>query len=371
MNILLVTTCLNIGGAEKIVISLADNLANKGHVVKIVYLKGEVILKPDDSNIELCYLGLESPYKLFSSLIRLYNLIKSFKPDVVHSHLLHANILCRLLRIFCPISRLITSAHNSNEEGRLRMFAYQLTDRLTDISTNVSHEAVAAFVQQRAVPDGRMLCVYNGIDTDRFSYQNTSRYSLNDELCIPEGDKVILAVGRLNEAKDYPNLLNAFSRVNVKNVTLLIVGDGILKPDLETLTENLSLSDKVKFLGIRHDIPELMSFADVFVLSSAWEGFGLVVAEAMACERVVVATDCGGVREVVGECGYLVPPQDSELLANSISLALNLSDDERFKLGSAARSRVVTKYSLEASVNKYLTLYSSPNERFYQVLKDD
>jgi len=119
----------------------------------------------------------------------------------------------------------------------------------------------------------------------------------------------------------------------------------------------LGVADRVNFLGVRHDVPTLMAACDVFVLSSAWEGFGLVVAEAMACERVVVATDCGGVREVVGEAGLLVPPRDSQALAAALDRALQLPADERENLGRAARQRVVEHFSLEATAERYLAVY--------------
>ena len=129
----------------------------------------------------------------------------------------------------------------------------------------------------------------------------------------------LCVTGRFLELKDYPNLIRAFAQVRTRKpgIKLAIVGDGPLKADLEAVMNSLGVTDDVHLLGVRHDIPELMSACDVFVLSSASEGFGLVVAEAMACERIVVATDCGGVREVVGNAGLLVPLQDPEKLASA------------------------------------------------------
>lgn len=137
-----------------------------------------------------------------------------------------------------------------------------------------------------------------------------------------------------------------------------IAGDGPLKDDLKQRIDELNLTDVIQFLGIRRDIPSLMSAADVFVLSSAWEGFGLVVAEAMATERVVVATDCGGVSEVVGSEGFLVEPSNSVLLMQALAEALSLSNEERTNIGINARKRIVDNYSLSANVEAYLELYS-------------
>ena len=123
---------------------------------------------------------------------------------------------------------------------------------------------------------------------------------------------------------------------------------------MKDLALSLDILDVVDFLGVRMDIPALMSAADVFVLSSAWEGFGLVVAEAMACERLVVATDCGGVREVVGPYGHLVPPSDSKALCGALEAALNVSEAEYKTIGDCARKRIFDNFSLELNYSFFL-----------------
>ena len=362
MKILMVITSLGVGGAEKVVTTLADQLVNMGHEVNIAYLTGEALVVPKNKSVRVINLEVKSFRSLTGGYLKLRKLIDDFKPDVVHSHLIHANILCRTMRLSTNIPRLISSAHNTDEEGWTRFLAYRLTDRITDISTNVSDEAVEAFIQKKAVRRGRMLTLHNGISTTDFVFSEQARSYIRSELGVTEGQQLILAVGRLNEQKDYPNLLSAISHVSLKcrNVKLAIVGDGPQLNELKEYANSLGLNNKVNFLGIRTDIPSLMSAADVFTLSSAWEGFGLVVAEAMACNRVVVATDCGGVKEVVGDAGFLVPPKDSRKLAATLELALNLSDDERLKIGAKARQRVIKHYSLPAAVQKWMHLYSAP-----------
>jgi len=239
------------------------------------------------------------------------------------------------------------------------MLAYRLTDWLADISTNVSDEAVEAFEQQRALRPGRMRAIYNGIDTQSFIFGESARRIARRELCIDESSPLLLAVGRLGPEKDYPNLLRAFTELQFGSIQprLVIVGDGPLRDGLVALAETLGVIDRVTFLGVRHDVPALLSACDLFVLSSAWEGFGLVVAEAMACNRVVVATSCGGVKEVVGEIGYLVPPRDSMILAATLACALRLSPEERLRLGQAGRDRVIANFSLDTTAERYLNIY--------------
>jgi glycosyltransferase involved in cell wall biosynthesis len=123
--------------------------------------------------------------------------------------------------------------------------------------------------------------------------------------------------------------------------------------------KKLGIENKVNFFGVQSKISDWMNGADVFVLSSAWEGFGLVVAEAMACEKVVVATDAGGVKEVLGDCGFLVPTRDSKLLSEALVRALALSSSEAQALGADGRQRVLTHFSLDFVVQRWLAIYKS------------
>lgn len=364
MKILFIITGLGIGGAEKIVTSLADELVKQGHNIVIAYLYGEALVTPTNNNIKLVNLRLHSLKDILPSIIKLRNLIKDYQPDIVHSHLIHANILSRIMRLVSPVPKLISSAHNTNEEGHLRMLAYRLTDNLADISTNVSQEAVEAFIEQKAMKQGRIIAVYNGISTEIFSFSNSDRVMARTDLNVADDTQLILAVGRLNESKDYPNLLKSFAKLSNyrSDIKLAIAGDGPLRNELIDLSKQLNVDKNIMFLGVRNDISKLMPAADVFVLSSAWEGFGLVVAEAMSCERVVVATDCGGVKEVIGDAGFLVPPEDPLQLANSIEKALNLNDSQKKELGKKARQRILDNYSLSSAIQKWLTLYKMPNK---------
>ncbi|MGV8804907.1 MAG: glycosyltransferase [Polaromonas sp.] len=361
MKVLLLITGLGMGGAEKVVTGLADALAAKGHDVRIAYMTGTAVVVPANSNIQVVSLGMLSKQDALVGFFKLRRLIRDFQPDVVHSHMVHANIMARLVRLITPLKRLISTAHSSNEGGKLRMLAYRLTDALADMSTNVSEEAVAVFIQAQAARPGRMVAVHNGISTDVFAFNASARERQREALLVGENCRLLLAVGRLHEAKDYPNLFHALAQLpaNDLNYKLCIAGDGPLRGHLDKLILQLGLSDRVNFLGIRRDVADLMSAADVFVLSSAWEGFPMVVMEAMANERILVATDCGGIREAVGDAGFLVKPMDAKALALALHTALQLPLAQSKSLGRAARARVVEKYSLNSVVEKWLKLYIS------------
>lgn len=360
MNLAFLITGLGMGGAERQVLALADQFSAMGHKVLVIFLSGESAISPSRADVKVIGIGMKkTPRSFLFSLIMVKKLLLNFHPDVVHSHMVHANIFARLLRLICKIPRLICTAHSINEGGCLRMLGYRLTDGLADLSTNVSQEAVQAFLASGAAKSGRMIAMYNGIDENEFKFSASARYRTRQELGVDDDMPLLLAVGRLIEAKDYPNLLHAFARVSViyPGSRLAIVGVGSLLLELQALSFELGVSSRVLFLGLRRDIPALMSASDLFVLSSAWEGFGLVVAEAMACKRMVVATDCGGVREVMGDTGILVPPRNPSALSEAIELTLKLSETDRDSRGEAARLRVVNNYTLSKVAGRWLELY--------------
>ena len=171
MNILLVITGLGMGGAETQTVSLADQFAARGHNVTIAYILKPAIVLPRSEKVNVFWLeGEKSAFSMAKAYINLAKIINQFKPDVVHSHMFHANILSRLARLISRVPRLICTAHNTNEGGKLRMLAYRVTHALGDEFTNVSQEAVEAFEHKKAAPVGHMLSTHNGIDTQRLSF---------------------------------------------------------------------------------------------------------------------------------------------------------------------------------------------------------
>lgn len=362
MNIALLITGLGMGGAERQIVDLADRFAALNHTILIIYLTGDAAILPSNPSIRVIGMGMtKTPWGFINTYRRICSLMQSFKPDILHSHMVHANIMARLLRLFTKIPRLICTAHNTNEGGTLRMLAYRLTDSLADLSTNVSQEAVDSFIAKKAVPKNKMITMYNGIDMNRFQFNSIARKVLRKAGNIGDDNTLLLCVGRLNEQKDYPTMLRAFalSSHEKEGIYLWIVGIGEMESILMQMAKELEISEKVSFLGLRHDIPELMSACDIFCLSSSYEGFGLVVAEAMSCERIVVATDCGGVKEVVGKSGILVPPNSPEDLAQGIEQALQFPSNEKHTIGSLARQRIIENYSLDIISLRWLSLYSS------------
>jgi glycosyltransferase involved in cell wall biosynthesis len=359
MRVLLVVTGMSMGGAERVVADLADAMAKAGHDVMLIYLKEPMEVWPRCPEVRVACVGINSAADLLPGLVRFRRLVREFKPDVVHSHMFHATLVARLARMSTRIPCLVSTMHTAYDGGKIKALTYRCSDRLSDISTNVSVEAVEAFVAGGAVRPGRMLALYNGIDVDEFRPSAEARTRIRSDFDTPAGCRLFFAAGRLGWSKDYPNMFKALALLPQDlEYRLLIAGDGPLRASLEKMVVDLGLSARVHFLGIRRDIPTLMAAADVFLLSSVGEGFGLVVAEAMASECLVVATDAGGVREVLGDAGFLVPRQDPRALADAVVTACAMATDAAHTMGSSARHRIVENYSFNRAVERWLELYT-------------
>lgn len=354
LKILYVITGLGMGGAEQVVMNLAEQAEAMGHKVDIAYLTGEVVSKPTSQSIELHNINMKGYTSLFIAFFKLSSLIKKLQPDVVHSHMVHANILCRLVRFKVEFPRLICTIHSSNEGGALRMLAYRLTHTMADFTTNVSVEAAKVFELKKAAPKGGILAIPNGINTEYFQPIDEKKMRAEIGKCFN-----IISVGRLEKVKDYSMLLRALSILlnnNIK-IKLKIVGDGSEKEALKKLAIELRINKYVEWLGIRRDLPKLFNDSDLFVITSEYEGFGLVAAEAMACSLPVISTDNGGVPEVLGSDEWVVQVADEVALVAKIKTIIELGSKGRGRIGEANRARVINNYSLLKMFESYLNIY--------------
>jgi glycosyltransferase involved in cell wall biosynthesis len=362
MKIVLISTTMAIGGAEKQVADLAKALNCDGHDVTIISFKGPT-RQHIPAGVRLIELhARKSLFGLCGLLLQLVRVLRMIRPDVAHSHMVVANLLTRIAKPFCRWPVVISTAHATYEGGgRLRILAYRGTDSLADLTTNVSKEAVQRYVSLRAAKSSRIRAVYNGIDFDRFCFAADARMRLRAELGLADSTRAYLAVGRLVEAKDYPNLLRAFAIVvqTASNSALLIAGDGPEGPAIAELAVSIGIASNVRMLGERLDVPALMSAADVFVLSSAWEGFSLVVTEAIACHLPVVATDSGGVAENLDGFGQIVPVADSVALASAMLDARAGQNRESDVRAIEARRHARSKFAVQSVAREWVGIYGS------------
>jgi glycosyltransferase involved in cell wall biosynthesis len=364
-RITFVITILDYGGGQTELLRLAMRLKKHlGWEVQVVSMLPPVAFTEELTAAGISVVSLEMNKGIADprAILRLAKLLRQWQPLILHSHLVHANLLARVTRIFAPIPVQISTAQSINEGGRLREIAYRLTDTWCDLTTNVSEAATERYIEVGATPKNKITYIPNSIDTNTFCPNPKARENLRQELKLGN-NFVWLAVGRLEEQKDYPNLLQAFAQVvgQCPDGLLLICGRGILEDNLVKLTQELGLKNKVKFLRIRHDIPNLMNAVDAYVMSSAWEGMPIVLLEASAVGLPIVATDVSGNAEVVvdNQSGFIVPPHNSNALAEAMLNLMQVSPVDREKMGKIGRDHVLAKYDIEKVVNRWENLYRS------------
>ncbi len=359
--LMLVTTWLTRAGAETQVKDLACEHARRGARVMVVSMRDPKAFVPEltDAGVQVVSLGMPKGVADPRGIIRLARAVRRFCPDVVHSHMVHANLLSRVTRLFCRMPVLVCTAHNTCEGPRWRELLYRLTDRLADVTTNVSKAGVERYIRVGAAPVGRIRWVPNGIDVSRFERSSAARDAVRTALHVSDAF-VFLAVGRLEPAKGFDVLVRAIPSVVLarRDAVFLLAGDGSQRPALEEAAHGRT---NVRFLGIRNDVPDLMAAADALVLPSRWEGLSLVLLEAASAGLPVVATDVGGNAEVVVDqvTGFLVPPDDEEALGAAMVRIASLSAEERHEMGRRALQLVQERYSLSAVVDTWLDLYTA------------
>jgi glycosyltransferase involved in cell wall biosynthesis len=364
MRIVYVLTSLGMGGAERQVVALASRMTERGHSVALMVLRPK--LKQEwPTTLDVVHLELHrSFFSFITGLASGRRFLKSFKPDLVHCHSFHANLVARLLKVLVPAPAVVSTVHNVYEGGRGRMLAYRMTDWLSRVTTAVSTSAAERFVRLKAVPRHKCVVLTNGIDTEEFSPSAERRAQMRAAMDVGE-EFVWLTAGRIVPAKDFPNLLRAFGIVRAASPEARLWVAGAAMDDQLNPVKNFVLGgaqgfmDQVRWLGLRRDMPALLDAADGFVLASAWEGMPLVVGEAMAMGKPVVATDVGGVRELVGDAGSIVAAGNSEALAEAMLRLMRESTDERQHLGGAARARIANEFSMTSRADQWESLYKS------------
>ena len=357
-------TSSGVGGAERQVHDLSVRLDERGWdvtAVSMLPLESSLADLPA-AGIATVSLGMVPTRPDPRAFLRFGMLLRDLRPDVLHAHMVHANLLARLSRLVRPRTPVVVSTmHNQYQGARWRMVAYRVTDFLGDATTAVSDAATNEAIRQGAVSPDRIFTLPNGIDVSRYAADDRASQHLRQELSLGD-DFVWLAVGRLTKAKDYPNLIDAVGLLSRTHdaFQVLIAGSG---PDEQAIRSRISadgLADRVRVLGVRSDIPDLMRAADAFVMSSAWEGLPIVLLEAAASSLPIVATDVGGNREVVadGVSGFLVPSGDPGALAGRMRQVLDLDPVHRLAMGDAGLGVVSSGFDLDVIARRWSTLYS-------------
>jgi glycosyltransferase involved in cell wall biosynthesis len=317
------------------------------------------------SGASVISLGMKARRLNILGVLRFFLYLHRFQPDIIHSHMFHASILGRVARILtgkpvvCTIHSEIECSHHQ-ASGRFREWLYRATDFACVRTTAVSERIRERYVRERIVPPHRIEVIGNGVNPNRFQPCPEQRKRTRSKLGW-EGHFVWLAIGRLELAKDYPNLIQAFKKVHAKSPSarLAIAGEGRMRAQIEQIIRNAGLQSAVSLLGLRDDVPDLLNACDALVLASAWEGGPLVLLEAGAAERPVVSTRVGAAPEIVvpGRTGLLVDPNQPASLARVMAELMELGPETLNTMGEQARRHVLNRFSLDFMHDQYRQLY--------------
>jgi glycosyltransferase involved in cell wall biosynthesis len=382
-RVVLVTNGLTQAGAETQLMRLAAVLRHHGDEVGLLSILPTEAFTDELAalDIPVAHLRVRSPMRGLSAIQAATQVLRSWRPDIVISFVYQANVLGRLAGRLAGVPVVISSVRNEWFGGRSRELVMRGTDRLSTITTTNSRVAAERLIERRIVPRHRLVVIPNGIDLAPFQHAGAARAATRAELGIADGQFVWLAAGRLEAQKDYPTLLAALAALSALPAEsaetalsspsagassarsgldhcLLIAGKGRLRHELEAAAAEMGLGPRVRFLGVRSDIPELIAASDAVVLSSRFEGLPNVVMEAMAGARPVVATRVGGAPELVedGVSGILVHPGDPDALASAMHKVMAAPKLQRHAMGGRGQSIVSERFGLAAMGESWLRL---------------
>jgi glycosyltransferase involved in cell wall biosynthesis len=362
-KILHVITSTQVGGAENHLLSLTKGLQKDGWDCSVAYLKGR-----PDLNAEYAAAGIPvrpldlKPWLDVGTLRRLVGLIRQERPDIVHAHLFPAEVYATVaLLVGRSRAKLVCTKHN--DEDFLRRLHFRVGHWL------ISHRAARTIVISEylrrytiavgAADPSRLVMIPYGHDS---LPARRNRDGIRRELGLGNGIFVIGTVGRLVPQKGHRHLVEAVRLMLAEGekVALVIAGEGPLRETLEAQIGTSGLGRHVALTGFRRDIPELMAALDAFVLPSLWEGFGLVLLEAMAAARPIIASRVSAIPEIVedGVSGLLVPPGDARALADALIL-LRRDAGRREALGAAGAERLRREFTLERVLERTTAVYRS------------
>lgn len=375
-----VITRMVAGGAQKVVLDLARQLKDEYevHVVSGPETGHEGSLWDDlrqilpAENIHVCRYLVRNvrPHKEYLAYRQLLHIFRKLRPDIVHTHTSKAGIWGRLAARAAKVPRIVHSTHgliysnNAQIPGvsgrRLMLKIFKAMDRragrCSDAIICLSEKELGDMLRLKLGPSGRTYCIPNGIPLQAF--KAIERHPQQWE----KAGLTLATAGRLNKEKGHAVLLNIFARLGAKfpELRLKIAGDGPLLERLRSQAVRLGIDDKVDFLGYQSDMVAFLASADIFVLSSHYEGFGLVLVEAMAAGLPVVAMEVGGVSEVLddGKAGILVPAESEADFVIALEYLLQ-KPHLSFDFAMKGRRRALNHFSLAHMIDAHRNVYRS------------
>ena len=326
--------------------------------MKLVALKDgiDVFFSRKELSIESLDLK-KNPLSFVQKLFTLSSIVERFQPDVIHCHMFHANVFCRLWKLFFDRRiPLICTAHSNHEGGALRMWLYRLTEPVCDLLTVVSKSMIEEIRKQpyRLGRNCELKYMPNGIDCRRFDHVQAKPSKTS-------GSFNVLAIGRLETVKNFSLLIEGFGLFVEKhpNSCLKIAGDGSIKKSLQTQIAQSNLEKHIELLGQVENVDDLLiQYADVFVSVSEFEGFGLALAEAILARCPFISSINGGLSHEVTSYGQCLKNPDAAAIANALVKSTIQKDTEKNELTLKAKQYVEQNYSFELILDKWEEIYT-------------
>jgi len=363
---------LDIGGLEMLVVDLVKNLdRQKFEPIVCCLHTGSLADRITSDGIKLIH--IEKKHNIdYGLILKLVKVLKQEYIDIIHSHNKAVHFYAVLAAKIAGIPIIHTKHGRNLPKGDINNIDNSVKTKLyrrisylmTDLTVAVSYDAKRFALQTDGMPEEKIITIHNGIDTVKYN-KTLSKDQIKEMkqfMGIAEHNLIIGNVARLSREKDHNTLLAAFAIVSneLRNVKLIIVGDGPLSEELQAKSIALNISSNVLFLGMRNDIPELLKLFDIAVLSSITEGIPLTLLEAMAAGLPIVATNVGGNPEVVEDqiTGLLVPAKNPSALAEAM-IHLLKNENKRIEMGEAGRKRVQKYFNLDLMVKQYEAIYET------------
>lgn len=365
LSILHVIDTTGPGGAETIFIQLADKLRAYGHnSIVVIRGKGWVYEELVRRNLAPIIVPCAGSFA-FGYIWQLIKLIKKHKIQLIQSHLLGSNVYSAILGLIyrIPVVATYHGMVDISPNERFRQLKMWVMQRGISRYISVSSKLAEKIAEKKLLDTNKTQVIYNGIDTNLYSISTGNNLLSFPDL--PASAIIIGSLGNIRPAKAYDNLINAAAHVLKKLPSAHFVIAGHTKEPLtQTLkqqAQKLGINDRIHFLGYCADTINFLHKIDIFVLSSSSEGFSIATIEAMASNKPIIATRCGGPEEIIddGENGLLVDTNNPHLLANAI---INITEDKAMalNLSNNAQRKCLNTFSLnkmlDAYHNTYLTL---------------
>lgn len=358
INVMMMTDVTGRGGAEKALVDLALRLDRSRYNVTVCATRAAGNYQPllDSAGVTTFILGRQNKWDVHK-LARLVRVLRRQPVDILHTHLFGSNTWGRILGKLARVPVIISHEHWSSKSQRevwVDKLLYRLSDRIL-VPSAASKRMVMAM---EGIPARYLQVIYNGVDSAHFA-PNGDHASVRGALGISPNAVVIGTAGRLSPEKGGVDLLiKAVGQLRAADprVSLLVVGDGSLRHKLEAISAEEN--DVALFTGTRSDVAQLMQAMDIFVLPSLHEALPIALLEAMSVGLPAVATNVGGVPEILtdGKTGLIVPPGDGAALQDA--LARIISDGAlALNLGAAGRAHVEANFTLERMVARVENLY--------------